>query len=120
MKRERRASVLTPVTPGLSTVAALFALPVRQRAAPYVGTGAIQILKSSATELAARIQGTEPYVSAYELRYENLIYGCSCPFFQDRLEPCKHLWALALEASQSPLIRAAEHSNQCRPERAPQ
>ncbi len=32
-------------------------------------------------------------------RVENTItYYCSCPFYQDQLEPCKHVWAVILEA----------------------
>src|SRR5688572_33481585 len=109
MSGERRVPVLASVTPGLSVVAALFAPPVRQRASGYVGRGIIRIVTSNTERLVATVRGTETYTSVYGLRNNHLIYGCSCPFFQDRLEPCKHLWALALEASNSQVIQAAEH-----------
>ena len=113
MSGERRVPVLASVTPGLSVVASLFALKVRQRAAEYVGRGLVRVLTSSPERLVASVRGTETYTSAFALRGNHLIYGCSCPFFQDRVEPCKHLWALALEASNSELIRAAEHIDHC-------
>ena len=31
-----------------------------------------------------------------ELGDEALLGTCTCPFFNDHLEPCKHLWAVAL------------------------
>src|SRR5262245_31732331 len=114
MSGERRVPVLASVTPGLSVVASLFALNVRQRAAEYVGRGLVRVITSSDDRLVATVRGTETYTSAYVVRDDKLLYGCSCPFFQDRLEPCKHLWALALEASGSAVVRAAEHIAHCK------
>jgi hypothetical protein len=35
-------------------------------------------------------------------------YDCSCPFFRDRNEPCKHLWAALLQADRDGLLRTED------------
>jgi superfamily II DNA or RNA helicase len=107
MPREPRANTLTVVTPGIARVSSLFTQIVRQRAVAYLNNGSIRITASEPDLLSARVQGSETYSSVYRRDGEALRYGCSCPFFQDRREGCKHLWALALSARDNPLIDGA-------------
>jgi len=85
----------------------LFEPGVRRRAERYVGTGAIVIERSTPEALTARVRGGELYRVGFERVGEVLRYACSCPFFRDRGERCKHLCALAFQASQSELVQGA-------------
>ncbi|HEV8244463.1 MAG TPA: hypothetical protein VGP93_01715, partial [Polyangiaceae bacterium] len=117
MSRDPSANpLLTVVTPGIARVSSLFTQPIRMRAVPYVGNGSIRVVVSDSERLAARVQGTETYVCAFQKRGDKLHYGCSCPFFADRNQGCKHLWALALQARESPVIQNAAGFKQFLPD----
>ncbi len=108
MPREPRANtLLTVITPGIARVSSLFTQVVRQRAVSYLSNGSIRVTASEPALLSARIQGSETYSCLYRREGQTLQYACTCPFFQDRQEGCKHLWALALSARDNPLIEGA-------------
>lgn len=91
----------------LAKVASWFTAIVRERGMPLAGRNAIRIEESSPVTLFASVQGTERYRAQYQREGHRLLCYCSCPFFQDRRTPCKHLYALALEQSDSDLLRGA-------------
>ncbi len=99
--------MLTVITPGIARVSSLFTQVIRQRAVAYLSNGSVRITSSEPGLLSARIQGSETYSCLYKGDGRTLRYGCSCPFFQDRREGCKHLWALALSARDNPLVEGA-------------
>jgi hypothetical protein len=47
------------------------------------------------------------YRAGFERVGDVMRYGCSCPFFSDRGERCKHLCALVFQASSSALVASA-------------
>jgi uncharacterized Zn finger protein len=96
-----------PMNRGLACLSRLFPHAVRLRAVPYVGTGVVQILQSRDDLLFANIAGTERYAAMFQRIDDALLFSCTCPFFTDGQSACKHLWALALEAGQRPLIAEA-------------
>jgi uncharacterized Zn finger protein len=96
-----------PMNRGLACLARLFPHAVRMRAEPYVGTGVVRIRESEDDLLFANIVGTERYAAMYQRIGDALLFSCTCPFFMDGQSACKHLWALALEAGQRPLIAGA-------------
>jgi superfamily II DNA or RNA helicase len=68
---------------------------VRQRAAAYAHEGAVTLEKRRTTDepVEATVLGSDVY--SVVLRYEDraLFASCSCPYFTDRFEICKHIWA---------------------------
>ena len=72
---------------------------IRQRGADYARGGAVRIGKrqSQFDPLAAVVSGSELY--AVFLRYEQRVLWatCSCPFFLDNFDICKHIWATLVQ-----------------------
>ncbi|HYR29070.1 MAG TPA: SNF2-related protein, partial [Thermoanaerobaculia bacterium] len=88
------AIVLSRIERGVSS-------KVRQRAAPYAYGGAVTLEKRSTLDepIVATVLGTSLY--SVVLRYDDraLFGSCSCPYFLDRFEICKHIWATLLTCS---------------------
>jgi hypothetical protein len=45
----------------------------------------------------AVVRGSDDYVVRIELAERRIRATCTCPYFEDRRDPCKHIWAVALE-----------------------
>jgi superfamily II DNA or RNA helicase len=71
---------------------------IRQRGADYARDGFVILRKrqSIGDPVEATVAGSRPYDVA--LRYDDgALYGeCSCPYYGDRVEICKHIWATVL------------------------
>ena len=70
---------------------------VRDRGREYYRRGQVDVLDSDAESIVAVVAGSGEYDVSLTLRSPELWASCSCPFF-DRGMPCKHIWALLLEA----------------------
>jgi superfamily II DNA or RNA helicase len=96
--------------PHLGLAAALsyaVTLSVRRRGEAYFRRGLVRDLTSSDTELTATVQGSSPYgVKLMRVR-EGYLGFCECPFFFDRDDICKHIWALVLAADERGLLPPA-------------
>jgi superfamily II DNA or RNA helicase len=68
----------------------------RSRGTEYFQTGAVVHFDPQPTFVYAVVRGSEDYVVRIELASGAVRGTCTCPFFNDRLEPCKHIWAVAL------------------------
>ena len=82
----------------------------RARGAEYFSWPA----RSSTSTLSRRfvyavVRGSDDYVVRIELVDRAVRGTCTCPFFNDRLEPCKHLWAVALMCDSQRRTSAARH-----------
>ena len=77
----------------------------RARGAEYFRNGSVVHFDPQANFVYAVVHGSEDYVVRLELTDGRIRGTCTCPFFSDRLEPCKHLWAVALRCD-------AEHALQ--------
>ena len=69
-------------------------------------SGAVRIVHGDARKLNARVLGSRWYDTELKLNDENLWTSCSCPYF-DEHGPCKHLWAVLLEADRKTLLADA-------------
>jgi superfamily II DNA or RNA helicase len=73
---------------------------VRSRGQDYYRSGAVQLQDVTAHAADALVDGTDTYVVNLALKKNTLHAYCSCPYFEDRFSPCKHIWAtlVALDA----------------------
>lgn len=69
---------------------------IRTRGSEYFRSGAVVHFDPQLTFVYAVVRGSDDYVVRLELGDGAVLGTCTCPFFNDRLEPCKHLWAVAL------------------------
>src|SRR5262245_54908931 len=58
----------------------------------------VRIVSGGAMHADALVRGTHEYEVFLTVEGTRLVASCTCPFFDDRLEPCKHAWA-AVEAA---------------------
>jgi hypothetical protein len=75
-----------------------FSRQTRNKGEDYYRRKAVQIVDSEPGRIRARVQGSHLYdvsIGWDEVEYH---YHCSCPYFVEEGEPCKHLWATLLAA----------------------
>jgi superfamily II DNA or RNA helicase len=77
----------------------------RSRGAEYFSSGAVVHFDPQQSMAYAVVRGSEDYVVRLELASDQIRGTCTCPFFNDRLEPCKHLWAVALTCDQRSVLQ---------------
>ena len=77
----------------------------RTRGESYFRSGAVQELTSHGGGIEATVMGSEAYSVLLQPSDDMLSGSCTCPYFADHLEICKHIWAtiLAAEARGIPL-----------------
>jgi superfamily II DNA or RNA helicase len=71
---------------------------VQRRGRQYFTSGAVDILDGDKSFVRALVQGTEQYQVSLTREKKRLKVWCTCPYYQDRLAPCKHIWATLLAA----------------------
>ena len=76
---------------------------VRNRGREYFRGRAVTITKADGHQIVATVRGGQRYTVRIEwdedvLRDGYTSYDCTCPYFRDNDEPCKHLWATLLTA----------------------
>ena len=78
----------------------------RSRGQSYFGSGAVRSLTTHDGTINATVTGSELYFVHLQPSADRLSGSCTCPYFLDRLEICKHIWAaiLAAEARSLPLV----------------
>lgn len=75
-----------------------FSVGVRQRGYQYFREQRVRIRYSHTSELGAEVRGSEYYQVMLQWTGGRLAVLCSCPYFMDEGQPCKHLWATILAA----------------------
>jgi hypothetical protein len=78
----------------------------RSRGYSYFASGAVRQLEALDGVIRATVYGTAPYDVVLEPNGTQILASCTCPYFVDRFDVCKHLWAtlLAAEAKHLPLL----------------
>jgi superfamily II DNA or RNA helicase len=78
---------------------------VQSRGREYFRRKAAKITAADARHFEATVAGGNRYKVKVSWDEDgDPEYDCSCPFFCDRGEPCKHLWAALLQAEQDGLL----------------
>jgi hypothetical protein len=82
---------------------------VRNRGTMYYYQRRVDILEGNHAAVRARVRGSSRYeVLLAVIRDGNREYlksFCDCPYFADRLSPCKHIWAVVLAAERSNFLQ---------------
>ncbi len=73
---------------------------VQKRGRTYFAHGAVRLLDTGDRTVAARVQGSQAYRVKLSVSDGFIDYSCTCPFFSDDLNACKHIWATALAAEE--------------------
>jgi superfamily II DNA or RNA helicase len=93
-----------PVEAGFeaSRFSVYFDTGVRTRGEQYVD--AVRVVENSGRRLVARVQGTELYAVGVEKAQHALRVFCTCPYCDDEISPCKHVWATLVLAERRSLL----------------
>src|SRR4051812_26339923 len=73
----------------------------RKRGDAYFRSGCVSILDTSEMTVSASVRGTRVYQVALTLDEHRLVVDCTCPYFEDSIEVCKHIWAVVLAADRA-------------------
>jgi superfamily II DNA or RNA helicase len=87
---------------------------VQRRGRQYYTSGAVEIVGGDERSVRALVQGTEQYQVRLTRERKHLKVWCTCPYYQDRLDPCKHIWATLLAAEDRGLLLGSGSSERLR------
>src|SRR6266852_6475958 len=77
---------------------------VQRRGRQYYARGAVEIQGGDDWSVRAQVQGSEQYQVSLKRERKRLKVFCSCPYYEDRDKPCKHIWATLLAAEARGLL----------------
>jgi superfamily II DNA or RNA helicase len=81
----------------LDTLARQVNQKVKARGIHYFERHAVRILFADDEFVSAQVSGSREYDVDLERDQDELIFSCDCPYFEENLEVCKHVWATLLE-----------------------
>src|SRR5215204_2467964 len=64
----------------------------------YFLGGAVRGIEGTDTDVVATVRGSEWYSVHLHRDGDAVTATCQCPYFQDRVDFCKHVWAVILAA----------------------
>ena len=73
----------------------------RRRGVDYFRQGRANAVRSGDDAAEYSIRGTRPYVVTLSIEDDILYCACSCPYFAEREEACKHVWAAILDCERT-------------------
>lgn len=73
---------------------------IRKRGQAYYSSNTVKILEGNNRSVWATVQGGQKYHVHLMRTKKTIKAGCTCPYFQDNLDYCKHIWATLLAADQ--------------------
>jgi superfamily II DNA or RNA helicase len=80
----------------------------RARGESYFVSGRVSVARVSASTFAAVVRGTRTYNVSLSLDEHRLVVDCSCPYFEDSINACKHIWAVILAADRAHAFQVPE------------
>ncbi len=83
---------------------------IKERGRDYFERNCVSIVYEDAEFVSAEVRGTRTYDVDLERENKSLIYSCSCPFFEDNFNVCKHIWATLLEMEKRGILRNWKHN----------
>ncbi len=93
---------------GLSTqLASQVPDSTRQRGRQYFQRGVVRLRHGDAESVEATVRGTETYSVSIFHEGHALVSACTCPFFAEYGQVCKHIWATVLAAEPRGFLQRA-------------
>src|ERR1700693_4054301 len=74
---------------------------VRKRGHEYFESGAVDLSKAGPEHVEATVTGSRLYAVELDARSGKLAARCTCPYFDEYFEWCKHIWATLLAANEA-------------------
>ena len=78
----------------------------QERGRRYFQHGAVSSIEGTPWAIHASVQGTRLYDVNVTTEKHHINASCTCPFFAQEEEPCKHVWAALLAAERSGFLSA--------------
>jgi hypothetical protein len=85
----------------------MFPSSVRERGFQYFRQHRVTVLSGSSSELRAEVLGSEMYDVTLTYSKKGFEMSCDCPFFFDRDQYCKHMWAAIATADEQDYLSDA-------------
>jgi hypothetical protein len=78
---------------------------IRERGAQYARDGAVAVRKRRAADepVEALVRGSDAYHVRVQYEDHDLLAECTCQFFEDRFDVCKHIWATIVVCAEQKL-----------------
>ena len=76
----------------------------RHKGLAYFAAGSVTSIEGTAWVVHATVRGTEDYRVDVTRQDDRFTASCTCPYFTDRDEICKHIWAVMLAAERRELL----------------
>jgi superfamily II DNA or RNA helicase len=76
----------------------------RAKGHSYYVTGTVTIVRATTEAVAASVRGTRVYDVTITREGDAYAASCDCPYYVDRLDICKHIWAVVLAADAEGLL----------------
>src|SRR4026209_86282 len=78
----------------------------QERGRRYFQHGAVSYIEGTPWAIHASVQGTRLYDVEVTTEKHHINASCTCPFFAQEEEPCKHVWAALLAAERIGFLSA--------------
>lgn len=91
------------------TLSRSFSSRVRGRGRSYAEVGRVAILSADQDLVQVYVHGSGTYdvTLEHDAGVKAIFASCTCPHFDQRFEPCKHIWATVLVCDREGLLRSA-------------
>src|SRR5947209_12061951 len=80
-------------------------LEIQNRGRQYYRRKAVKIVDADETFVDATVTGSRDYDVTLERKKKSVKAWCTCPYCQDNLAVCKHIWATFLAAEERGYLR---------------
>jgi superfamily II DNA or RNA helicase len=77
---------------------------IRAKGYSYFVTGTVTIVSATSEAVRAVVRGSRPYDVAVFREEDGYTAECDCPYYADRADICKHIWAVILAADAEGLL----------------
>ena len=84
---------------------------IRDKGEQYYRNGRVKLTSGNSVIVRATVRGSQPYDVRLGRLRDTIVTRCSCPYFQDNLDICKHIWATLKAAEGASYLQDVERSN---------
>ena len=82
----------------LANLISLVSKTIRERGRNYFLSRRVTLVEGDARHVDATVRGTQSYTVTLSRQHDTIEGTCTCPYCDEYLQPCKHIWATLLAA----------------------